>query len=176
MLKFLSLVLAGLLLGGSASAQSGSLSMSLTPTNNAYTITLPPPDSGQTRVQVNVTATYQQTVTLWDVLGTPISGYALWGNETKCVSGGLELATTDLRRARSPLIVDCMDPAGCSSVVVSTYSLGFTATLNTLSPDRTFVLSNTARAVVYSSWVWGGMPGNQTGSYAANTVDWQYLP
>lgn len=174
MLKILSLLLC--LFAGTAQAQSGSLSMSLTPTNNAYTITLPPPTGGQTHVQVNVTATYQQTVTLWDVLGTPISGYALWGNETRCVSGGLELCSTDLRRARSPMIVDCTDPAGCSSTVVSVYSTGFTASLNVLNPERTFVLSNSARAAVYSSWVWGGLPGNQTSSFAANTVDWTYLP
>lgn len=160
---------------GGLHAQSGSISLSSAPTNNSYTITLPPATGGQQHVRVDVAAVYDQSVTIWDVLGMPISGYAVWGNETFCESNGIQLCTTESRRART-LTIDCYDAAGCTARVRSHYSTGFAVSLNVLSPPRTFVLRNTARVAVYTGWVFGGQPGNWTVSAAANDLTWGYEP
>lgn len=159
------------LLAHVAVAQSGVLTFSAAPTNSAYAITLPPATGGQTRVQVNAEGSFSQGLTLWNEFPAPVTARTIFCNEMRLASGDLILASS-MRRSRIDLV--CEPFSTCSSVVRSTYSAGFTATLPI---GQTFTLSNLVRSRVEADIPFG--PGNfthSTSSFAANVVNWAYLP
>lgn len=161
------------LLAHVAVAQSGTITFSAQPTNAEYIITLGEPAPGMTRVRVSAEARFDQALTLWNDSATPLHGRAIYGDRLTLRTGQIELAQ-HYRRTRCDVACDPFDTA--SGATVALLSTGFTATLNALSPPRTFVYTATVRQAVYVEWPFGGSVTHQTTSLVAGRVDWEYLP
>lgn len=167
------LLIAVLLLSHVAVAQSGTLTMSSAPTNSTYVIQPPPPTGGQTRLQVTAEGSFSQGLTVWNNFPVPVAANLTFCNELRLSAGDLVLAS-DMRRTRVDLV--CGGSTTCGYTTRSVYTAGFTASLNVL-PDRTFTLSNLVRSRVAMDFPFGdGTLIHGTQSFAANVVNWTYVP
>ena len=168
-------ILALMLLAGLAPAQTGTLQIPASLTNNVTNLSalLPPLDAGNTRWRISAYSTFDQTLIVTSAFPAPFPVTARFCNSAQITSGAVVLAEA-MNRARIDLACDFGTVEGS---VASTLSFGGTWTANTQELLGPFTLRNSVRSLVSASIPFGeGSIVHQTISRSATIVEYEGRP
>jgi len=172
-------LLALLLLCCTAFAQSGTVVLPTTTTDNSIALTigpapaiLPSPGAGMTRLRLNIGNSYTQGCTVTTTYSSGVCT-ARFGNVTTLRSGSLSLASFGRRET----LVFPFGPGVTSASMTNSHSLGATFSLNILPISGPLYLDSDANATaLFDLPLEQGTLSYVLDSASTATIEYEYLP